>query len=189
MIKIKKYSLAEIVEHESFFSEFNGTFSDNTEVTCKDLAFTFIHDTDTEQNVTVLFESYMASDYDSPNCLEINLGEYIQKFMELASDKETANLSISDFVNWIIDNFVPLSIKLTVTKGLKNVTTSEGYVFNSSNLKQPVFPKPVVDQLITIYTLYHEEVSVEDNTIVGQHSVGHVKEDNIFVMSVEKFLS
>lgn len=189
MIKIKDFTLDDIVENESFFSEFNGTFSDNTDVTCKDLAFSFIHDTDTEQNVTVLFESYMASDYGSPNCLEINLGEYIQKFMELALDKETANMTISDFVNWVMCNFVPFSIKLVVTKGFKKVTSREGYVFNSSNLKHPVFPKPVVDQLITIYNLYHEEISVEDNEIVGQHSVGYVKEDNVFVMSVEKFLS
>lgn len=156
MIKLKDYTLSEIKEDENFFSLFNGTFSDGQDVTCKDLEFVLNHNT-TEEEISIKFVAYVGGDYDSePYELEINLGEYIKSFIELASDIERASaMTVKDFIDWIIEEFVGTSIKLIIEKenfvkevylfDLKGLLVSTAHIKslakNISNTVSYVYPK------------------------------------------------
>lgn len=183
MIKIKNYSLTEILEHESFFSEFSGTFTDDMEVECKNLEFVFTHDTDPKENVSLLFDSYKASFYDSVTQLEINLGEYIQNFIELAYEAKTSEMTIVDFANWVVDNFVSISIKLVITKEDKSV---EGYVFNSNSTIAS--PNYVSNHLLEVFKMEYSDKKMINTSEDNSHSIGFIEEGVVSISSLESFL-
>lgn len=189
MIKIKNYSLAEILEHESFFSEFAGTFTDDMEVECKNLEFIFFHDTDSAKNISLLFDSYKESYYSAVNSLEINLGEYIQNFISLALSTETTKMTIVDFANWVVDNFVASSIKLVVSTKDKSF---EGYVFNSTYVKRtmssiPNYTSNKLEEIFAFEMDYSDEKMI-DTSEDNSHSIGFLKEGVVNISSLESFL-
>ena len=183
MIKIKDYSLTEILEHESFFSEFGGPFADDIIVESKSLEFVFSHDTDSTKDISLLFDSYRESYYCAVNSLEINLGEYTQNFIALALSTETTKMTIVDFANWVVDNFVSLSIKLVVTKEDKSV---EGYVFNSNSTIAS--PNYVSNHLLEVFKMEYSDKKMINTSEDNSHSIGFIEEGVVSISSLKSFL-
>ena len=115
MLKLKGYELINIDSNN--YTPVNEDYPEEHMEECRDIKFVF--KSVSNRAVTVSFESFIVSYYETPYTLTSSLKEYINGFLMLTHSKKSEAMTLSEFIVWFINSFVDKAIKLKITIGSK----------------------------------------------------------------------
>ena len=144
MIKFKDYELVDIISN--CYTPVNEDYPEEHMEECRDIKFAF-QNSNSNEKVTISFESFSTSYYDSPYTLKPDIGDYIIEFLDLAQGNVSESMTLSEFVVWFCRKFTSRAISLKIMKQSKE---HEVFILKSDEYSSSV----ASDVITSLYDTY-----------------------------------
>ena len=185
MIKLRDYELVDIISN--CYTPVNEDYPEEHMEECRDIKFVF--KSVSNRAVTVSFESFIVSYYETPYTLTSSLKEYISSFLMLTHSKKSEAMTPSEFIVWFGNKFIDKAIKLNIA--------TESKEYNMCLLKgdncSPITASEIAFTLYSIDNSHWRDTKSKMETVLGTLDADDLatitKDKNtVAVCSIQEFL-
>lgn len=192
LIKLKDVNIDNIIDDIQDYSVWGGTFNDSTNTQMSNFIL------ELEDGRTIELKSIDLDQYSEPFGIH-SATEFVMDVLRLVTSGEARSYTLTDFILWIVDNYVEGGIEITVSK-CKSITKT-GFIERKLDEFYPSFivdyVKHGINKNYNFSKRYDysfligeaQDLNLEQNEVLAL-SLSKIPEDSaVKVISLQEFLS